>query len=167
MNKLLRILLLCTLLPAMPLAAEQTLTALAPRPAPSFALPDLGDATLTLASLRGKTVIVNFWATWCPPCRKEMPGLQRAWEQLRDDGVVVLGVAVAEDQALVTDYARQLGLDFPLVLDAESAVAVSWGVRGLPTTFVVNAAGELVFEALGEREWDDPALLERIRRLTP
>ncbi len=156
-------------LAALPLAAataaEQPLRTLDPRPAPGFVLEQLSGEKLDLASLQGRTVILNFWATWCPPCREEMPGLQRAWEQTRDDGIVVVGIAVGEDRQPVAEYVQAAGLGFPVVLDPDTEATMAWGVRGLPTSYVIDPSGQIVFAAEGEREWDDPALLDRVRAL--
>ena len=144
-------------------ADDVQLTPMAPRPAPDLTLGDLSGETLELSDFRGKTVVINFWATWCPPCREEMPALQRAWEQLRDDDVVVIGVAVGEQRASVQAYVKQMALSFPMALDPETEVASAWAVKGLPTTFVVDASGRIVLQAIGERNWDEPAVLHQIR----
>ncbi len=142
------------------------LTPMEGRPeAPDFTLLDLDGETHHLADYRGKVVIVNFWATWCPPCRAEMPSMQRAWEKLRNQGVVMLGIDVGEDEETVFQFLADYPVEFPLLLDRDSRVVDAWGVRGLPTTFVVDPEGRLVYRAVGGREWDSPDLLEAIRDL--
>ena len=137
-------------------------------PAPALELPDEeGTKTWRLSQLRGKVVLVNFWATWCPPCRKELPSMERLWRQLGDQGLVVLGVNVGEDANVV--YAFNQGLEtplsFPLLLDENAAVAKSWPVRGLPTTYVVDKQGRLAYGAVGGREFDSPAIVAQLKEL--
>ena len=157
------------LLIALPVAAQEAgsgLTRLADTPlAPDFSLPDMDGAVYRLSDYRGQVVIVNFWATWCPPCREEMPSMQRAWEQLQGEGILMLGINVGEDEDTIFPFTADYPVDFPLLLDRESAVTGQWPVRGLPTTFVVDPAGRIVYRAIGSREWDDPALLALVRAL--
>jgi peroxiredoxin len=160
--------LLAGLLATSALAATgpQSLTPIPERPvAPEFSLVDAGGKTHRLADYRGRPVIVNFWATWCPPCREEMPSMQRGWEQVREAGVAMLAINVGEDEATVAAFTATYAVDFPLLLDPDSAVAQSWPVKGLPTTFVVDPAGRLVYRAIGGRAWDDPGLLDQVRAL--
>jgi len=144
----------------------QTLTPLPePIPAPDFQLADLDGQRHTLSALRGKVVIVNFWATWCPPCREEMPSMQRAWEQLRNRGVVMLAINVGEDEDTVFNFTANYPVDFPLLLDEESQVINQWPVRGLPSTFVIDNKGRIIYRAIGGREWDSESMLAPVRAL--
>jgi peroxiredoxin len=131
-------------------------------------LPDEeGRKTWRLSELRGKVVLVNFWATWCPPCRRELPSMERLWRQFRDAGLVVLGVNVGESSDVV--YAFSNGLDepltFPLLLDEDSSVARSWPVKGLPTSYLVDKRGRIAFGVIGGREFDSPAVVQQVRQL--
>jgi peroxiredoxin len=143
---------------------------------PLTALPDLAAAPrlnlqtpdggrVSLSEFRGKPLIVNFWATWCPPCLAEMPSLQRAWEQLDEEGIGVIAINVGEDAETIRKFTRQSPVTFPLPMDERSQVVQQWPVRGLPTTFVVDPKGRIAYMATGEREWDDPALLDLVRAL--
>ncbi|MCF7984274.1 MAG: TlpA family protein disulfide reductase [Thiohalocapsa sp.] len=133
--------------------------------APDFDLEGPDGIRYSLADMRGKPVIVNFWATWCPPCRAEMPSMQRAWEQVADEGILLVAVNVGEDAQTINDFLTQVPVDFPLPMDVSSEAAPRWPMRGLPTTFVVDPDGHIVYRAQGEREWDDPALLDLVRAL--
>jgi peroxiredoxin len=150
-------------------AAAQGLVAIAERPAaPELALPEDESKTIQrLADLRGKVVLVNFWATWCPPCRKELPSMERLWRLLKGEGFVVLGVIVDESSDEI--YAFTAAMDtpptFPLLLDEGARVAQSWPVKGLPTTFVVDKKGRIAFAAVGGREFDNPVIVDQIRAL--
>jgi peroxiredoxin len=154
---------------SLPSAAQQAgkgLTPLADKPpAPDFSLVDMDGEVYRLSDLRGRVVIVNFWATWCPPCREEMPSMQRAWEQLEAEGIVMLGINVGEDEDTIFEFTANYPVDFPLLLDRDSKIIGQWPVRGLPTTYVVDPDGRLVYQAIGSREWDDPALLSLVRAL--
>ncbi len=146
--------------------AGQTLTPLPDRPvAPDFALLDLDGEIHRLSDYQGKVVIVNFWATWCPPCRKEMPSMQRAWEQVKDENIVILAVDVGESEETVFAFLGLAPVEFPLLLDQDSKAITRWPVKGLPTTYVVDPEGRLAYRAIGGREWDDPGLLETVRQL--
>ena len=133
--------------------------------APAFDLPDPDGNRYRLEDMQGKPIIVNFWATWCPPCRAEMPSMQRAWEELADEGILLIAVNVGEDAETVRAFRDEVGVEFPLPLDTETEIAPRWPMRGLPTTFVVDPAGRIVYKAEGEREWDDPELLAIVRAL--
>ena len=156
-------------LSSLPSAAQQAgtgLTRLAEAPlAPDFSLLDMDGNVYRLSDYRGRVVIVNFWATWCPPCREEMPSMQRGWEQLRSEGILMVGINVGEDEDTIFQFTADYPVEFPLLMDSDSSVTGQWPVRGLPTTFVVDPAGRLVYRAIGSREWDDPDLLALIRAL--
>ncbi|MBF0401146.1 MAG: TlpA family protein disulfide reductase [Magnetococcales bacterium] len=130
--------------------------------AKEFALKDFEGRLHTLAHYRGKVVLVNFWATWCPPCLKEMPSMERLWQELADKGLVVLAINMGESANNVENFGFQYGLSFPLLLDKEDTAGRDWLVRGLPTSYVVNREGKIVFQAIGERDWDDPKLKEAL-----
>ena len=160
-------LLVFATLVAVATAEEQPL--LTPMPeqpeAPSFDMVGPGGEQFSLKDMRGKPVIVNFWATWCPPCRAEMPSMQRAWDQIKDEGILIVAVNVGEDADTIRRFTEQVKVEFPLPMDLDSKVTQSWPMNGLPTTFVVDPEGRLVYRAQGEREWDDPALLDLVRAL--
>ncbi len=145
---------------------KQTLTPLDNRPAaPDFSLPDMDGTVHRLSDYRGRVVVVNFWATWCPPCREEMPSMQRAWKWMQKEGMVLLAINVGESEDQVFAFSGDYEVEFPLLLDKDSAVLNRWPARGLPTTYVVDPEGRLAFRAIGGREWDDPALLLPMRAL--
>lgn len=132
---------------------------------PDFSLQDMDGNTHNLSRYKGKPVIVNFWATWCPSCRKEMPSMNRAWDKIRHEGIELIAINVADDRESVESFIKMTGVEFPVLLDTESKTAEAWPVRGLPMTFVVDPEGKLVFRAIGSREWDDDKLLDKVRAL--
>ena len=146
--------------------AGKGLTPLPDRPpAPDFVLMDMDGNQHQLSNYLGRVVIVNFWATWCPPCRAEMPSMQRAWEQLEKEGILMLGIDVGEDEDTIFQFTANYPVAFPLLMDQDSKVINQWPVRGVPTTFVVDPKGRIAYRAIGGREWDDPELLVLIRAL--
>jgi len=120
---------------------------------PQFRGPTLDAGPLSLAELRGKVVLVNFWASWCLECRPEMPVLERLHREFTPRGLAVVGVNAREHTSAVGRYARELGLTFPLVLDPGGKINTLYGVIGLPTTFVVARDGRAVAFAIGPRDW--------------
>jgi len=159
--------LVCSPLAAAQLAGKGLTKLTQVHQAADFILTDLDSKLHRLSDSRGHVVIVNFWATWCPPCRAEMPSLQSAWEQLKKQGIQVLGIDVGEDEETIFQFTANYPVEFPLLLDKNSRVINQWGVVGLPTTFVINPEGQIIYRAIGGRKWDDPALLQRISALQP
>jgi len=112
--------------------------------APDFTLAALEGGDVQLSGLRGKPVILNFWATWCSPCRAEMPELEALWQRYQDDGLLLIGVDQGENAATVERFARGVvGTTFPLLLDTNQAVGRAYGVRALPTTVFIDAEGRI------------------------
>lgn len=140
-----------------------------PYAAPALMLPDLDGKAHDLSALKGKVVVVNFWATWCPPCRREMPSLERLRQHLAERGLAVLAVDVGEDADTVFSFTGQLdpAPAFPMLLDKDSAAMQRWKVKGLPTTFVVDARGRVVFRAVGGREFDHEAIVQQLQGHLP
>lgn len=144
----------------------QTLTPVTGTPeAPDFRLEDADGNPHRLSDYRGKVVVINFWATWCPPCREEMPSMQRAWEAVKDEGIVLLAVNVGEDEDTIFAFTANYPVQFPLLMDKDSKVIGDWPVLGLPTTFVVDPRGRIAYRAIGGRAWDSPEILAPIRAL--
>lgn len=147
---------------------KQGLSALTDKPAAhDFNLKDMDGKSWRLSELRGKVVLVNFWATWCPPCRAELPSLERLWQLLNKEDFVVLAVNVGESVDTIFPFTGTLESSptFPILLDLDSAVLNAWPVLGLPTTFIIDRHGKIVFRAVGGREFDDPVLVGQIREL--
>jgi peroxiredoxin len=108
---------------------------------------------VSLASLEGKVVLLNFWATWCLECRPEMSAFERLHRELTPQGLAVLGINAREGTATIREFAKELGLTFPLILDANGTINAAYGVIGLPTTFLIGRDGRPVALAVGPREW--------------
>ena len=117
--------------------------------APAFTLDRLDrDGQLGVGDLKGKAVVVNFWASWCVPCRDEAPVLQKTYERYRDQGLVVLGVDVNDFRQDARRFMKRYGLTYPVVYDGKGSTVGKWGVRGFPETFFVDRTGKLVGERI-------------------
>lgn len=133
--------------------------------APDFALRTPDGRTLTLSTFRGRIVLLNFWATWCAPCRVEMPSMERLHQDFKDVGLVILAVDLDESPKLVAKFTQDFRLTFPALLDTGSRVASRYEVRGLPTTILIDRRGRVVGTAIGPRDWASaggPALIRSL-----
>jgi len=128
-----------------------------PKQASDFSVSLLGGQTLELKGQRGKPMLINFWATWCAPCREEMPAMERLYLKHRERGFVLLAVSVDTDAALVKPFLERYRLTFPVALDARMDLANTYGVRALPASFLIDRNGYLTALALGPRAWDNRA----------
>jgi thiol-disulfide isomerase/thioredoxin len=147
---------------------SHSLTPLKPaKPAKNFALPDLDGKRHTLSDYRGKVVLVNFWATWCPPCRREMPSMERLTQRLKGQPFAILAINQQEDADQVFVFTGQLepAPTFPILFDRDSKVSHAWGVLGLPASFIVDKRGRVVYRAMGGRDFDHPEIERAIRAL--
>jgi len=125
--------------------------------AEDFTLAALNGGTFSLADQRGKIVLINFWATWCPPCLEEMPAMERLWQKHKDSGFVLVAVSVDTDPKKVVPFVTEHKLTFPIALDPSMGVADKYGVRALPSSFIVDKGGLMAGLALGPRQWDSRA----------
>jgi len=132
---------------------------------PALALPDLQGRTVDLRELRGRVVLVNFWATWCEPCRDEMPALVRLREQFRDRPLEVLTVNYGESSGKVAAFLEREKLEVPVLLDADKEAAGRWNAKGLPMTFLVDARGRVRYWVFGERDWSEGEALRHVEKL--
>ena len=127
--------------PATGAVSATTPAPLPDHPAPDFTLAALDGSAVTLSELKGSVVLINIWATWCPPCRAEMPVIQATYERYRDQGFTVLAVDLQEDPATVDAYMRRYGLTFPALLDRDGKVSVAYRSSALPSSYFVDRNG--------------------------
>ena len=147
-------------------AYSQPLTLVKSKPfAPDFELRDMDDEIHRLADYKGKPVIINFWATWCPPCRAELPSMNRAWQKIKNDGIAMIAINIGEQEDTVFEFASQFPISFMVLLDERADEMKKWPMTGLPTTFILDPEGRIVYKAVGDKDWDDDALLDMIRAL--
>ena len=128
-----------------------------PRPAKDFTLKTPAGGVFRLTEHRGQVVFINFWATWCPPCREEMPAMERLLRQTKKDGLVMLAVSVDADPRQIVPFLAEHDFTFAIGLDPKMELADAYGVRALPASFIVDREEYLVASALGPRDWDTPA----------
>jgi len=146
-------------------ASAPALTSLAGDPAPALVLRDVNGTTHDLAQYRGKVVLVNFWATWCVPCRAEMPSIQKLRDRFAGKPFVVLAVNVDEPASRVRNFLDETRLDLPVVLDRNKTVTRAWSVRVMPTTFIVARDGRLRYRAVGDLDWNSDTVVGTISQL--
>ena len=135
-----------------------------PKVADDFTIGTASGKTFKLSAQRGRPVFINFWATWCPPCLEEMPALERLW-RAQKDGFVMLAVTVDANPKLAAPFIERHGFTFTVGLDPEMEVANTYGVRALPSSFVIDRDGRLAAVAVGPRVWDNLAAHTLIERL--
>ena len=135
--------------------------------APLLQFKNLDDELISIEDMRGKVVIVNFWATWCPPCRREMGSLEKLHLKTVDKNVVLLAVNIGEDAETVFSFMGEIEPfpTFPILFDPDADSMAPWKVRGLPTTFIVDPDGNLAYRAVGGREFDHPDIINQVMSL--
>lgn len=121
--------------------------------APDFTLKNLDGQEVTLSSFVGKIVLLNFWATWCIPCRKEMPAIDTLYQEFKDEGLVVLAIDYQETSDKIKAFLEETKVSFPILLDSEGKTTKDYGVRGLPTSYLIDKEGFLIGWTLGDRDW--------------
>ncbi len=140
--------------------------------APAFDLPLLRMTdespvrTLDLASFSGRVVLVNFWATWCEPCEREMPAMNRLYQALPRDQFELLAVAIDDDEELVRAFQERYQLSFPILLDPDQSIYRGYQTMGVPESLLIDREGRIVERYVGPREWDAAEYVGRIRELT-
>ena len=146
--------------------AGSAASAIAPStPAPDFSLHAMSGPNMRLKDQRGRVVMVNFWATWCAPCRQEMPQLNRLYEKYRSSGFVLLGVNVDEDSSKAADVAAKLGITFPVLLDADKSVSKLYDLSTMPSTVLIDRDGRVRYVHRGYLAGYEDAYEKQIREL--
>jgi len=130
-----------------------------------FELQDLSGATRRLSDFRGKVVFLNFWATWCGPCRFEMPSMEKLYRRLKDEGLEILAVNLQEDRSSVEQFVDEYGLSFPVLLDTTGRIGATYGARSIPTTYIVDREGFVIAGTIGTREWDTEEYIRFFEKL--
>jgi peroxiredoxin len=134
-------------------------------PAPDFTLPVLDGPEQSLSALRGRVVLLNFWATWCKPCEEEMPAMQRLHASLAGDDFALLAVSVDDGDEEVRAFRDRLALTFPILRDPEKRASGAYQTFRFPESWLIDRNGVVVARYIGPRAWDEPVYVERIRKL--
>jgi thiol-disulfide isomerase/thioredoxin len=138
-----------------------------PNPAPAIDLNTLDGRPFRLEQLRGKVVLVNFWATWCEPCVEEMPSMQRLRNLLANAPFEIVAVNHQEGEARIRGFLQKVPLDFPIVRDTDGAVTRAWQTRIFPTSYLVDAEGKIRYVLAGATDWSAPATVRTVESLLP
>ena len=133
---------------------------------PNFAFPDINGKQISLSDHRGKVVLVNVWATWCPPCRQEMPSMQRLYEKFKGENLEILAVSIdSEGGEAVAPFMRKMHLTFPALLDPEETIIPLYGITGVPESFIIDKDGILVEKIVGPMNWATPEVFSLFKGL--
>jgi peroxiredoxin len=136
------------------------------RPAPDFTASDINGRSVGLADYRGRVVLLNIWATWCPPCVDEMPSLEKLNREFKDQNFALLAVSIDSDGiAAVAPFMAKHGLTFRALVDSQAAIQTSYAITGVPETFIIDKKGILARKVIGPLDWSAPEVLEYIRKL--
>ncbi|MFC1523177.1 TlpA family protein disulfide reductase [Thermodesulfobacteriota bacterium] len=133
------------------------------KPAPDFTLQDTEGKTWQLTDLRGKVVFVNFWATWCPPCREEMPSMGALAKSLSQEPFIMITVLSNDNPAMAKKFLQKINVSLPVLVDTEDRASRAYGVTGIPETFIIGPDGILRNKIVGGRDWDSPVARGMIR----
>jgi thiol-disulfide isomerase/thioredoxin len=134
-------------------------------PTPALNLEDLSGQRHTLDNYRGEVILVNFWATWCPPCLIEMPSMQRLQEKLAGKPFRILAVNVKESEGTIWKFHKLIKAKFPLLLDRDGQASEDWQVVVYPSSYLVDTRGQIRYQVTGMRKWDDPEIVQTIEEM--
>jgi len=134
--------------------------------APDFVSENLRGGNTGLTDYKGKVVLLNFWATWCMPCRAEMPGMETIWQKYKEQGLVIAAVSVDEgSRGRIETFSKLLDLSFPILLDPESKVSDLYKVSNMPTSFLIDRNGKIISHIVGTEEWTSPEAIQLVEKL--
>jgi len=133
--------------------------------ASDFTLPLLNGENASLSSYRGKIVILNFWATWCPPCRAEMPSMETLYQRFKNQGLEILAVDLGEPARTVQQFIQNNRYTFPVMLDTNSRIGNLYGIQSIPTSFIIDREGKIIGRLVGAIHWDTPQVIAAFEAL--
>jgi cytochrome c biogenesis protein CcmG, thiol:disulfide interchange protein DsbE len=134
--------------------------------APDFSLPSLDQASLTLANYRNQVVVLNFWASWCPPCVEETPSLEKFAAQTQPMGVTVIGVSVDQDGAALKKFVSDYHISYPVARDPQQQLSARYGTFQFPETYIIDRNGRVAEKIIGAIDWQDPRIISFVESLT-
>jgi len=134
--------------------------------APAFEIENLAGGNTGLEDYRGKVVLLNFWATWCMPCRAEMPGMETIWQKYKEQDLVIAAVSVDEgSRGRIETFSKLFDLNFPILLDPESEVSDLYKVSNMPTSFLIDRNGKIISRIVGTDDWTSPEAIQLVEKL--
>jgi len=133
--------------------------------APELQVESLDGTVIGLEDYHGQILILNFWATWCPPCREEIPSMERMMEELKGTGISMLAVSTKEERAKVEDFVSQQNMTLPVALDESGVTSNNYGLRSVPSTYLINGEGNFIARKVGALNWDNPDLIKELKAL--
>ncbi len=136
-----------------------------PQPLDDFTIQALGGASHRLSDQKGKVVLLNFWATWCPPCRAEMPALEKLWGKSKDKAFTIMGVSVGEKPGTVKDFIASQGYSYPIYLDPSGELGSAFGASSIPTTYILDKTGAAIAGKIGGAAYDSAEAKEIFAQL--
>jgi thiol-disulfide isomerase/thioredoxin len=134
-------------------------------PSTDFELELLGGKPTKLSSYRGSVVLLNFWATWCPACREEIPSMEKLYSTLKKKGLVIVAVDLAESRDVVRSFVTENKMTYPVLLDTAGSVGALYGARSLPTTYIIGRDGRILARTIGSRDWNAPDMISLFESL--
>lgn len=136
------------------------------RPAPNFTLPGLDGKMISLSDYKGHVVLVNIWATWCPPCVDEMPSMEKLYQELKDENFEILAISIdAPGENAVSPFMKKYNLSFPALIDPDGTIKTLYQTTGVPESFIINKDGILIEKIIGPRNWASPEVVRYFREL--
>ncbi len=133
--------------------------------APDFTVADLAGKAVKLSSFKGRWVILNFWATWCPPCRVEMPSMEALWKDFKNTGLAMLAVSTGEDAATVNNFVKSNPYSFSILVDQDNVAGELYQIASIPTTYLIDPNGVVVAGKIGLHDWNSPAVRQVVKEL--
>ena len=134
-------------------------------PPQDFTLPFLNGESASLSSFKGKVVLLNFWATWCPPCRAEMPSMETLYQRFNSRGFEILAVNLRETPAVVRQFIQNGGYTFPIMMDRDGRTGAIYGIEAIPTSFIIDRQGKIIGRLVGSIHWDTPQVIAAFEAL--
>ena len=131
-----------------------------------FKLSDLDGNEVSLSNYQGKVIMLNFWATWCPPCRNEMPSMESLYKKMEDNNFIILAINIQENISAVKDFIQKNKYTFPVILDETGTTSVKYQIRSIPTTYIIDTKGKIAGVYTGSRDWNSSDVVNILKALS-
>lgn len=134
--------------------------------APDFIISNLINNSISLSDLKGKVIFLNFWASWCGPCTQEMPSIESLYQKTKDNNIEILTVNLGESKESIQEYIKKNSFNFSVIPDTNNEIAAIYGVRSIPTTYIIDTNGNIIAGKLGAHEWDNKNIQKILKELS-